>query len=207
MARPIDWKLAVGTLRRLLRPRHERSRALRCSPLAVSARAPAAVSDKLMIVAHPDDESLFGGEALLATPGWTVICVTHASNPVRRREFVQAMESAGADYTMLDHEDHLENGNFDPSLAATLGALLAERPYTTVVTHNERGEYGHVQHVALHRIVRGLVGDRALYVFATRDGPPGMSAAKERLLRFYDGQQPLRLFRYLAEREALERLQ
>jgi mannosyltransferase OCH1-like enzyme len=33
--------------------------------------------DKLMVVAHPDDELLFGGLAILREPGWKVICITN----------------------------------------------------------------------------------------------------------------------------------
>ena len=54
-----------------------------------------------MIVAHPDDESLFGGEALTSSGGWTVICVTNGTNEQRRREFIEAMNSIGVNYTSL----------------------------------------------------------------------------------------------------------
>ncbi|HDR7646817.1 TPA: PIG-L family deacetylase [Bacillus mycoides] len=36
--------------------------------------------DKLMIVAHPDDESIFWGAALINENGWKVICLTNGDH-------------------------------------------------------------------------------------------------------------------------------
>lgn len=163
---------------------------------------------KLMIVAHPDDESLFAGEALTSTRGWLVVCVTHASNLERRREFTSAMSSIRVDYTMLDHADDLRNGRFNGRLVEQLSALLAEYSYDLVVTHNAAGEYGHPQHRALHRIVRQLVADRPLYVFDIAwTAWPRMSGAKRALLAHYAGQQrSIRHRWFLASRERLRRI-
>ena len=38
------------------------------------------VVDKLMVVAHPDDEVLWGGANLLAEPGWKVLVATNVRN-------------------------------------------------------------------------------------------------------------------------------
>src|SRR5687768_13295990 len=94
-----------------------------------SSRAQVAHPSKLMIVAHPDDESLFGGEALTSSGGWTVVCVTNGTNEQRRREFISAMTSIGANYTMLSHFDHLDSGNFNTRLEEQLRELLNEFPY------------------------------------------------------------------------------
>jgi LmbE family N-acetylglucosaminyl deacetylase len=162
-----------------------------------------------MIVAHPDDESLFGGEALTSTRDWTVICVTNGTNEQRRREFINAMSSIGANYTILGHFDHLDSGNFTGPLEQQLRELLDEFPYEMVVTHNARGEYNHPQHRAVHRVVRRLVTSRPLYVF---DHPwaarPRMSAAKRALIAHYESQRASIEFVWrLASRERLRRIQ
>lgn len=121
---------------------------------------------KLMIVAHPDDESIFGGDALTSSGGWTVVSVTNAGNPLRRAEFIAAMTAARANWFMLDHADHLTRGDFDPRLREQLAWILSDAPYELVVTHNARGEYGHPQHRALHAIVTSLLPENAeLFVF------------------------------------------
>jgi LmbE family N-acetylglucosaminyl deacetylase len=179
------------------------------SEVVCSSRAGAPCPSKIMIVAHPDDESLFGGEALTSSSGWTVVCVTNGTNERRRLEFAAAMASIGANYTILGHFDHLASGNFSRRLDEQLKELLDEFPYEMVVTHNERGEYGHPQHRAVHRIVRRLVGTRPLYVF---DHPwtarPRVSAAKRALIQHFDSQRPCIEHAWrLASRERLRRLQ
>jgi LmbE family N-acetylglucosaminyl deacetylase len=181
----------------------QHSEKLGYSDFEVRSRDPVPRTSKVMIVAHPDDESLFGGETLTSSKGWLVVCVTNASNEVRRAEFIKAMGLAGADYLMLDHADHIANGNFDPALASKLALILAANPLEMVVTHGEAGEYGHKQHIALHQIVRRLAPAGRLFTFGTRWlARPRMSVAKERLLECY-GSQDIAGARYMAEREVL----
>ena len=159
------WRYLTSILlSRLTRHRSQEEVPIGWSELVFSSRGVPRPS-KVMIVAHPDDESLFGGEALTSSSGWTVICVTNGTNEQRRCEFIEAMSSIGVNYTMLGHFDHLESGNFSGRLDEQLQELLEEFPYEMVVTHNERGEYSHPQHRAVHRIVRRLVTSRPLYVF------------------------------------------
>ena len=183
----------------------EHTETLGYSDLVVCSQSPTPGASRIMIVAHPDDESLFGGEALTSSEGWLVICVTNASNATRRAEFMNAMSLARANYLMLDHADHIANGNFDPALADKLAQVLAENPFEMVVTHGQAGEYGHKQHKALHQIVRCLVPACRLFTFGTRWlGRPHMSIAKQQLLRCYRSQNAIDLFRYMAEREVLQ---
>jgi LmbE family N-acetylglucosaminyl deacetylase len=200
--------LAIMLLNKLIRIMRRRHVRLVCTGLVVSSRAYVKNPSKLMIVAHPDDESIFGGEALLSCCGWTVVCVTGASNARRRNEFMAAMHRVRANYTMLDHADEADSGNFDPRLEQTLIHLLAEFPYELIVTHNRRGEYGHPQHRALHRIVRGIAGDRPVYVFETDWwAKPRLSVQKELLLKQYRSEPSVRYFQAMAARETLKRIQ
>ena len=52
--------------------------------------------DKIMIVAHPDDEALFGGAELLSHPNeYKVIAIDEYHNDTRRREFLDSMRFIG----------------------------------------------------------------------------------------------------------------
>ena len=44
--------------------------------------------NKVMIVAHPDDELIFGGAELIQNKGYKVICITNQDNIQRKKEFV-----------------------------------------------------------------------------------------------------------------------
>lgn len=172
--------------------------------LVITRRNPVRPPCRLMIVAHPDDESLFGGDALTSLSDWLVVCVTNAGNRTRRHEFIRAMNCIGADYVMLNHADHLASGNFNAVLEQQLALLLAERHWEMIVTHGESGEYGHPQHKSLHRIVRRLAPPHRLYVFGFHWWRRGnLNAAKRRLLDCYPSQDSIRRFQFLAAREAL----
>ena len=97
-----------------------------------------------------------------------VVCVTNASNFIRRCEFLKAMKSVGASHVMLNHADHLGSGNFDPTLDHALARLLSERSYELIVTHGKNGESGHPQHRAVHKIVCRIARRNRICVFATR---------------------------------------
>lgn len=125
--------------------------------------------DKLMIVAHPDDEIIFGGAALLAEKGWKVICVTNGQHQVRSREFKQVMKDIGAEFEMWNYRDKW-GGDFDrKALKKDIEKVIKANPQINrIVTHNKKGEYGHTQHQALHEIVKDIAQEK-LYIFKRSD--------------------------------------
>ncbi|MFB5189264.1 PIG-L family deacetylase [Alicyclobacillus fastidiosus] len=147
------------------------------------------MANKLMVVAHPDDESIFGGAQLIQGTGWKVVCVTNGDNRLRSKEFARAMNFVGADYEMWSYKDAWD-GNFNiVKLKSDLEKLLASGNYTKVVTHNLRGEYGHTQHKCLAKILRQLV-TKNLYAFSLRKAglPKEVSDKKRRLINIYKSQ-------------------
>lgn len=127
-------------------------------------------ADKLMIVAHPDDESIFGGGALIQEPGWKVICLTNGNNKTRSREFRSAMMFVNAECEIWDFPDEYD-GEFDEEeVKDALRDHLDSGQFHKVVTHNLHGEYGHSQHRSLSRILHSMKLDH-LYVFETEDDP------------------------------------
>ncbi|WP_242303842.1 PIG-L family deacetylase [Bacillus cereus group sp. BfR-BA-01350] len=120
--------------------------------------------DKLMIVAHPDDESIFGGAALLKELGWKVICLTNGNYPLRAFEFFKAMKLVGASCEIWDYPDQFD-GKFDKAqLLKDLNKVLRKNTYNCIVTHNLQGEYGHSQHKSLSKILHEQNFEN-LYVF------------------------------------------
>jgi hypothetical protein len=120
--------------------------------------------DKMMVVAHPDDESIFGGAALIREKGWKVICLTNGDNETRSYEFLRAMRRVGASCEIWDYLDKYE-GSFDAELVGKdLEKVIAKHRFHRIVTHNLRGEYGHSQHKSLSKILHDRGIDN-LYVF------------------------------------------
>ena len=116
--------------------------------------------DKLMIVAHPDDEALFGGAELLTHPEeYKVVVVDKYHNEVRRKEFMESMRFIGIkEFSHWAGYKRGEDYN-RKELISVLKKVLNERKWTKIVTHNKIGEYGHPRHRALHEILNSLRPD------------------------------------------------
>jgi len=115
---------------------------------------------KIMVVAHPDDEFIFGGEALLRNPhNWYVVVVTHGpgapgADPLRQVEFRESMRAIGipeGQYEMLDFPDGKHQLGWDRRrLLRRIQTIIRRYRMTTVASHNAEGEYGHPQHRLCH---------------------------------------------------------
>ncbi|MGL6202274.1 MAG: PIG-L deacetylase family protein [Lachnospiraceae bacterium] len=113
--------------------------------------------DKLMIVAHPDDEMLWGG-AHLIEDDYFVICITGGDNAVRKAEFTKAMQETGDKSLILSYPDKVLNKRSKwtfckGSIKKDIETVLDYKDWKVVVTHNEKGEYGHIQHIMTHELV------------------------------------------------------
>ena len=128
----------------------------------VSALTP----NKLMVVAHPDDEMLWGGMNLLLDNGWHVIVCTHG-NPKNTRydEFKNSVKYAGVyKWEAFNIKDvYTEDQNkADKTFSVKSSPLykhlskLSKQKWDLVLTHNEIGEYGHAHHIAVHKLVKSL---------------------------------------------------
>ena len=113
--------------------------------------------DKIMIVAHPDDEALFGGAELLSHPKeYKVIVVEEYHDKIRRKEFKESMKFIGI--KEYEHWTGYKGGEdyHREKLIYELLRALRERKWIKIVTHNKVGEYGHPRHRALHEILNHL---------------------------------------------------
>ena len=116
--------------------------------------------DKLMITAHPDDESLFGGAELLRhSDEYKVIAVDEYHSKIRRKEFKASMKFIGI--KEYEHWTGYKGGEdyHREKLIYELLRVLRERDWIKVVKHNKVGEYGHPRHRALHEILNHLRPD------------------------------------------------
>ena len=137
---------------------------------------------KLMVVAHPDDETLWGGGIVLRYPGGWVIqcCSVPVADPIRADKFLEACRRLGAEGRVLHGRDV-----YDCPLA---GLEYVDLDADVIVTHGAEGEYGHPHHVQVHQHVVRRAPCRVL----TFGGPDvlelttGERAAKLHALKAYD---------------------
>jgi len=119
--------------------------------------------NKLMIVAHPDDETIWAG-AHLIKDDYFVVCMTNKSNKVRNAEFHKAIEFSNDRCMMLDYPDKIFNqrsdwDNIETNIKADVKTLVEYKNWDCIVTHNKDGEYGHQHHKSLNKFVTHVVED------------------------------------------------
>lgn len=115
-------------------------------------------ANKLMIVAHPDDESLFGGGQLIVEGNWKVVCVTNGDHSVRRAEFERVMFITLSRSEIWQYYDEQFTPLKEKELDKDLNRVVHEQKWEKIVTHNEEGEYGHLHHKQIHKVMKKIVG-------------------------------------------------
>ena len=128
-------------------------------------------SKKLMIVAHPDDETIYGGGHLLQEK-YTVVCITWGVVDYRVKEFEEVMKRTNDDYIMLGFTDRVDVtgpiSNWDseyPKIYEALKNIINSDNWDTIITHNPDGEYGHIHHIMTSEMVAKLTDHNKLYYF------------------------------------------
>jgi len=123
----------------------------------------------LMIVAHPDDETIWGGGHLIKDD-YYVVCITCGNVSYRNLEFQTVMEKTNDEYIFLYYPD-LTNGHIDSweyyydDIKESLNQIINSRNWNSIVTHNPEGEYGHIHHQMTSSIVTDLTSKEKLYYF------------------------------------------
>ena len=113
--------------------------------------------DNLMIVAHPDDEYIWGGAHLLSD-NWLVVVITNGDNKTRKPEFEAMMAATGDTGLILSYPDKVggKRSNWEywsPAIRADLETIINYKAWKQIVTHNKDGEYGHQHHIFTHKLV------------------------------------------------------
>lgn len=132
-----------------------------------------------MVVAHPDDEILWGGGLLLNCPDWNwrIASICRGGDSERALRFRRVLSELDADGDIADLDDGSEQRPLESrELDGAVVDLLGPRCWDLVVTHGPAGEYTrHRRHEEVCDSVvrlweRGRVRLRKLWMFAFEDG-------------------------------------
>ena len=131
-----------------------------------------------VIVAHPDDETLWAGGTILSHPSWKwfILCLCRGNDNDRAPKFLKTLRILGSDGIMGDLDDSPEQNPLNENeLDSTILQLLPPMHFDLIITHNPNGEYTrHVRHEETGKAViklwhKGNISANELWIFAYED--------------------------------------
>jgi LmbE family N-acetylglucosaminyl deacetylase len=132
-----------------------------------------------VIVAHPDDETLWAGGTMLSYPEWDLftVCLCRGGDPDRSPRFYEALKMYHSKGAIADLDDSPEQPPLDKHmLEQEILKMLPARHFELIITHNPSGEYTrHRRHEEVSEAVidlwlSGRFSTDELWTFAYEDG-------------------------------------
>jgi len=132
-----------------------------------------------VVVAHPDDETLWAGGTILSHPSWNcfIVSVCRGNDNERASKFYNALRVLKSEGNMGDLDDGPEQIPLDGNeVEQTILDLLPKKHYDLIISHNPNGEYTrHLRHEEVSKAVINLwnnskITSYELRTFAYEDG-------------------------------------
>jgi len=132
-----------------------------------------------LIVAHPDDETLWAGGTILSHPDWEcfIVCLCRGSDKDRAPRFRQALKALKSEGIMGDLDDGPDQKPMEENeVENVILELLPQQYYDLVISHHPSGEYTrHRRHEETGQAVirlwhTGSISAGEHWVFAYEDG-------------------------------------
>lgn len=136
------------------------------------------IKNCLVIVAHPDDETLWAGGTMLSNPQcrWLVVSLCRKSDENRERRFMKAMTQLHAEGLMGDLDDGPDQIPLKiEDVEQTILNMLQVTSFDLIITHAPQGEYTrHLRHeetsiAVLNLYESGKIRTKDLWLFAYSD--------------------------------------
>jgi LmbE family N-acetylglucosaminyl deacetylase len=132
-----------------------------------------------LIIAHPDDETLWAGGTILLNPTWKwfIVCLCRKDHAERAQKFYKALKVLKSEGIMGNLDDGPEQKPLEEKeVALAILDLLPFMRFDLIITHNPAGEYTrHIRHEEISKAVINLwyshkIVTNELWTFAYEDG-------------------------------------
>jgi LmbE family N-acetylglucosaminyl deacetylase len=115
----------------------------------------------LLIVAHPDDETIWAGGLIMKNPqvNWTIFSLCRLNDHDRAPKFKKVCDfyQAKSIMTDLDDEGILTLEQTLPIIEELILNNISQKDHHYIITHGVNGEYRHPRHIGVHQAVDRLV--------------------------------------------------
>ena len=123
--------------------------------------------DNLMIVAHPDDETLWGG-AHLIKENYFVVCLTNGYNTQRANDYKKIIKFTKNSGIILNYPDIQDNkrdnwSEVEDGILKDISYLLSYKYWKIIVTHGPEGTTGHPHHKIISKYVSKISKEKGLF--------------------------------------------
>jgi len=122
--------------------------------------------EALVIVAHPDDETIWMGGTILGNKkcAWTILSLSRGDDKDRAPKFQKVCRCYDARGIISDLEDEGKMNIRDsiPEIRKRVKTFINKRFFDYIFTHSLEGEYGHPRHKGVNRAVRSLLKESIL---------------------------------------------
>jgi len=131
-----------------------------------------------LVIAHPDDETLWAGGTILSHPFWHcfVVCLCRKNDEERATKFYKALEALQVEGVMGDLDDGADQKPLKNMVVAhAILNLLPAVDYDLILTHHLTGEYTrHLRHEEVSKATirlwrSGKISAEQLWTFAYKD--------------------------------------
>jgi len=131
-----------------------------------------------VIVAHPDDETLWAGGTILNHPSWNffIACLCRGADNERAPRYRNALKILKSEGVIGDLDDGPDQKPLDEKeVESKILELLPPKHFDLIITHNPTGEYTrHIRHEEVSKAVirlwhSGRIYTNMLWTFAYED--------------------------------------
>lgn len=146
------------------------------------------MKEALVIVAHPDDETIWMGGTILKNSqwNWTIIALCRKNDSDRMPKFLEVCKFYNANAIISDLDDEKLEPLSVRKVIEKIKQLIPKKKYDYIFTHGRNGEYGHLRHKEVHKAVKKMIENNELecekvYYFSYKKGEkstPGIPELK-----------------------------